>query len=51
MIDFPVLSLILMFAFVGIVSVFKIFQWGYDKEKKGERTDIFGRPNNHMKDE
>lgn len=47
MIDFPLLSLILMFGLAGLVAVFKIFKWGYEKEKKGERTDFLGRPNNH----
>ena len=48
MIDFPVLSLILMFAFVGMVIMFNVFKWGHDKEQRGERTDFLGRPNNHM---
>ena len=48
MIDFPTLSLILMFAFVGMVIIFNVFKWGHDKEDRGERTDIFGRPNNQM---
>ena len=48
MIDFPILSLILMFAFIGMVIVFRVFKWGHDKEPRGERTDFLGRPNNHM---
>ena len=51
MIDFPVFSLIMMFAFVGMVIVFSVFKWGYEKEKRGERTDIFGRKNNNMPEE
>ena len=51
MIDFPIFSLILMFGFVGLVMVLKIFKWGYEKEKKGERTDFLGRPNNHPSNE
>jgi len=47
MIDFPLLSLIIMFGLVGLVMVLKIFKWGYEKEKKGERTDLLRRPNNH----
>jgi|SaaInl5LU_22_DNA_1037371.scaffolds.fasta_scaffold128037_3 hypothetical protein len=31
------------------IIIIMVFQWGYEKEKRGERTDIFGRPNNHMK--
>ena len=30
------------------IIVISVFQWGYTEEKKGKRTDIFGRPNNHM---
>lgn len=48
MIDFPVMVFILMWAFVGMVFIFRVFKWGHDKEERGERTDIFGRKNNHM---
>ncbi len=51
MIDFPTLSLILMFGFVGLVMVLKIFNRGYEKEQKGERTDFLGRPSNHTSKE
>ena len=37
-----------MFAFIGMVVVFRVFKWGHDKEQRGERTDFLGRPNNHM---
>lgn len=48
MIDFPLFSLLMMFALVATVIVFNVFKWGHDKEARGERTDIFGRPNNQM---
>ena len=47
MIDFPLLSFMLMCAFVLMVVVFQVFKWGHDKEQRGERTDFIGRPNNH----
>ena len=28
--------------------IMEVFRWGYNKESRGERTDIFGRPNNHL---
>lgn len=42
---------VLMFLAASIATgiiVISVFQWGYTKESKGQRTDIFGRPNNHM---
>jgi hypothetical protein len=48
MIDFALFSLLMMFAFVAATIVFNVFKWGHDKEARGERTDIFGRPNNQM---
>jgi hypothetical protein len=32
---------------IGYVIV-EVFRWGYNKEKRNERTDLWGRPNNHM---
>lgn len=51
MIDFPLLSFILMCGFVLMVVVFQVFKWGHDKEQRGERTDFMGRPNNHLEKE
>ena len=28
--------------------IIEVFRWGYNKEKRGERTDWRGRPNNHL---
>ena len=47
MIDFPLLSFMLMCAFVLMVVVFQVFKWGHDKEQRGERTDFIGRSNNN----
>lgn len=49
--DFGLFCLLVMFGFVGFMIVFNLFKWGHDKEKCGERTDIFGNPNNNMPDE
>ena len=34
-------------ATAGAIIV-EVFRWGYNKEKRNERTDLWGRPNNHM---
>ena len=34
-------------ATAGAIIV-EVFRWGYKKEKRGERTDWRGRPNNHL---
>ena len=44
-----VFSLLMVFA--GVITTFiiiEVFRWGYNKEKRGERTDWRGRPNNHL---
>ena len=46
--DFGLFCLLVMFGFAGFMIIFNTFKWGHDKEKKGERTDIFGNENNHM---
>ena len=41
-----------IFGFVGFglagAIIVEVFRWGYNKEKRNERTDLWGRPNNHM---
>lgn len=32
MIDFGLLSLLLMFGFVALVVIFKVFKWGHNQE-------------------
>jgi len=42
---------ILISGFVGLLIgyvIVEVFRWGYNKEKRNERTDLWGRPNNHM---
>ena len=34
MIDFKLLSLLLMGAFVAMTFIFNVFKWGHDKEHK-----------------
>lgn len=47
MIDFPILAHLIMWGFVALVVIMKVFNWGYEKEQKGERTDFLGRSNSH----
>ena len=47
-IDPGLLGVIWAFAIVAAVIIGGVFKWGHDKEARGERTDIFGRKNNHM---
>ena len=42
-----ILISILIFLFLGYV-ILEMFRWGYNKEKRNERTDLWGKPNNHM---
>ena len=46
--DFGLFCFLVMMAFAGVMIVINTFKWGHDKEKNGERTDIFGNENNHM---
>ena len=42
---------ILIFGLVSLLMVyiiFEMFRLGYNKEKRNERTDLWGRPNNQM---
>ena len=44
-------SLLFLFLLCGVLTLFVIigvFGWGYEKEKRGDRTDFFGRKNNHL---
>ena len=47
MIDLPMLAPLLMWGLVALLFILKVFYWGYEKERKGERTGFMGRPNNH----
>ncbi len=43
---------ILIFGVVSLLTgymILELFRLGYNKEKRNERTDLWGRPNNHMK--
>jgi len=42
-----ILCMILITCIVGLIII-EVFKWGYKKEKRGERTDWRGRPNNHL---
>jgi len=50
MVDFGLLVVIMSWALVAVILIAQVFKWGYNKEKRGERTDIFGNDNNHMSD-
>lgn len=47
MIDFPILVLLLMFGFVLMTIVFRLFKLGHDKEESGGITGYPGRDNNY----
>ena len=39
MIDFPLITLILMFAFVAMTTIFNVFKWGHNKERRDDTGD------------
>lgn len=41
-IDVSTLGFVIIVSFPLLLLVFSVFKWGYEKEKRGERTDIFG---------
>jgi hypothetical protein len=52
MLDLVSILLFLIFGSIFTIIIIEVFKWGYNKEKRGERTDLYGKPNNRMsKDE
>lgn len=49
--DWVMWVLIFVLGLVSLILITSVFRWGYEKEKRGERRDIFGRLNNHMPEE
>ena len=47
-IDPELLGILWVFALAAAAIIGGVLHWGHDKEARGERTDIFGRKNNHM---
>jgi len=48
MIDILFILLLIAIVMFSGYGILELFRWGYNKEKRNERTDLWGRPNNNM---
>jgi len=48
MFDLLGILLLISWTIITCLLVYTVFKIGYEKEKRGERTDFMGRPNNHL---